>query len=265
MKSTLIIIVVFDFFYAPSQVWHAFATPTAKYHRTADLLGFCEAHYLYPLQQLRTDRHPERQWMFLSYHSLLTDLETTLLQLLDRLYPHDPTATKATITQKLSRSTSAVLRLGDKQWLVEPVPVLFQHKKRRYSEDNAEDDLSCTDTWWSPTKKRKERKQREQQQQQLQREHSERRQSSKQRSNSLCDDIPVDSNNIASAVHTAHTVHTADTTLLTAATSTNRNDTGSGDSTVAAGRDHHSPALRAFLQREQTKAGETTPQLTLYN
>ena len=45
------------------------------------LLGFCEAHYLHPL----TIQKPRHQWMFLAYHDLVGDLETTVWQMLHRL------------------------------------------------------------------------------------------------------------------------------------------------------------------------------------
>ncbi len=55
------------------------------YPRAADLLSFCEAHYLYPLRRLAG--RPPHLHVFLSYHALLADLPQTVLQALDRLYP----------------------------------------------------------------------------------------------------------------------------------------------------------------------------------
>ncbi|KAJ1396902.1 hypothetical protein B484DRAFT_407189 [Ochromonadaceae sp. CCMP2298] len=68
-----------------SKVWHAFAEPVERYPDAQGLLGFCEAHYLYPLTQLCAPR-AENTWDFLSYHLLLEDLEGTVARLLLRLY-----------------------------------------------------------------------------------------------------------------------------------------------------------------------------------
>eukprot|EP01036_Dinobryon_divergens_P027376 gene27376-36143_t len=70
-----------------SKIWHVFASPVSKYPRVADLLGFCEMHYLYPLRILRCPNLDDKQWAFLSYHHMLCDLEHSLVEVLDRLYP----------------------------------------------------------------------------------------------------------------------------------------------------------------------------------
>ena len=69
------------------QVWHLFASPTSQYPNAKDLLGFCERHYLYPLQVVRLRALSPARFAFVSYHRLLTHLEETLLHVLDQLYP----------------------------------------------------------------------------------------------------------------------------------------------------------------------------------
>eukprot|EP01038_Epipyxis_sp_PR26KG_P011774 gene11774-15755_t len=69
-----------------SQVWHAFASPVQWYPNTHDLLFFCEVHYKYPIQQLTSDKKPESQWAFVSYHTLIKSLVSTIEHLLIRLY-----------------------------------------------------------------------------------------------------------------------------------------------------------------------------------
>lgn len=67
-------------------VWRTFAEPNQKYPKAKDLLGFCEAHYLFPLEHLREDKHPVHQWAFVSYHHLVSDLQKEVIHLLQRLY-----------------------------------------------------------------------------------------------------------------------------------------------------------------------------------
>jgi hypothetical protein len=69
------------------QVWHLFSSPTSRYPNAKDLLGFCERHYLYPLQIVRLRALSPARFAFVSYHRLLTHLEETLLHVLDQLYP----------------------------------------------------------------------------------------------------------------------------------------------------------------------------------
>jgi hypothetical protein len=68
-----------------SKVWFSFACPVERYPSSSELLGFCEAHYLYPLTQMCAPRG-ENTWAFLSYHRLLEDLEGCVVGLLLRLY-----------------------------------------------------------------------------------------------------------------------------------------------------------------------------------
>ena len=69
------------------QVWHLFSSPTSQYPNAKDLLGFCERHYLYPLQVVRLRALSPARFAFVSYHRLLTHLEETLLHVLDQIYP----------------------------------------------------------------------------------------------------------------------------------------------------------------------------------
>ena len=65
--------------------WRAFATPSAqnKYPNARDLLYFCIAHYMYPLQQ--ESNWPAYQYAFVSYHHLKKSLKATMAALLQKL------------------------------------------------------------------------------------------------------------------------------------------------------------------------------------
>lgn len=53
------------------KVWQTFSSPLQKYPNYMDLLGFCIAHYTYPLELLREDsRVASSQYAFLSYSKL---------------------------------------------------------------------------------------------------------------------------------------------------------------------------------------------------
>jgi hypothetical protein len=77
------------------KVWHTFADPKHRYPSAKELLGFCTAHYLFPLQHLQASTyqgvpsagscHPTCQWAFVSYHRLLVDLELSVFELMKRL------------------------------------------------------------------------------------------------------------------------------------------------------------------------------------
>ena len=71
-----------------SKVWHAFADPVDKYPSAKELLGFCAAHYLFPLLHLKCSETDikEKRATFVSYHKLLSQLSLTVTNVLDSLY-----------------------------------------------------------------------------------------------------------------------------------------------------------------------------------
>jgi len=91
------------------QVWHLFSSPTSQYPNAKDLLGFCERHYLYPLQVVRLRALSPARFAFVSYHRLLTHIEETLLHVLDQLYP--PSSPSLTMNEpQTPRSYQTALR-----------------------------------------------------------------------------------------------------------------------------------------------------------
>jgi hypothetical protein len=74
-----------------SCVWHAFSSPSQAYPEARRLLGFCEAHYLYPLMHLHESLRDKSSFAFVSYHHLSRDLTRVMTQeLLPRLFPSPP-------------------------------------------------------------------------------------------------------------------------------------------------------------------------------
>lgn len=65
-------------------VFHVFASPTVKYPDAKDLIGYCQLHYLYPLEILNEKLHPTSQWSFIKYNDLKHNLEDTILNLINR-------------------------------------------------------------------------------------------------------------------------------------------------------------------------------------
>jgi omega-hydroxy-beta-dihydromenaquinone-9 sulfotransferase len=68
-----------------AKVWEVFNSPRIAYPRADELIGFCQLHYLYPLEcfcgedgrQALIGRH---QWTFLSYHDLMAALALQRVQ-----------------------------------------------------------------------------------------------------------------------------------------------------------------------------------------
>jgi hypothetical protein len=69
-----------------SHVWHVFNNPKEKFPNAEELLGFCEAHYLFPLLHLHSSVKPSCQWAFLSYHACRENLKYHVLSMLSRLF-----------------------------------------------------------------------------------------------------------------------------------------------------------------------------------
>ena len=69
-----------------SHVWHVFNNPKERYPNAEELLGFCEAHYLFPLLHLHISVKPTCQWSFLSYHHARDNLKYHVLSMLSRLF-----------------------------------------------------------------------------------------------------------------------------------------------------------------------------------
>lgn len=89
-----------------SMVWHAFSSPTMLYPEARRLLGFCEAHYLYPLMHLHTSVRQKSSFAFVSYHRLIRDLALVVNRdLLPRLFAD---------WKENSSSTQYLLREQDK-------------------------------------------------------------------------------------------------------------------------------------------------------
>lgn len=65
--------------------WHLFAAPVDAHPNVHQLLEFCFAHYLYPLEMLRSGRLPAAQLAFVSYEALVLDHRAVVMDALARL------------------------------------------------------------------------------------------------------------------------------------------------------------------------------------
>jgi hypothetical protein len=59
-------------------VWHTFSDPLISYPSVNQLVEFCFAHYLYPLEHLHVSKRPESVWLFVSYDDLINGIEGTM-------------------------------------------------------------------------------------------------------------------------------------------------------------------------------------------
>lgn len=68
-----------------SLVWAAASSPRQVYPNTRELVGFCQLHYLYPLEIFRSGLLRDNQWVFVSYSSMIRSLTPTVTTALERL------------------------------------------------------------------------------------------------------------------------------------------------------------------------------------
>jgi hypothetical protein len=95
-----------------SHVWQCFASPMELYPKAELLLGFCEAHYLFPMMFLSShtlnNNNNNCKGGFVSYQHLATHLVETVLSILIEYYPHylHPLSSYSTSSSATANSTN---------------------------------------------------------------------------------------------------------------------------------------------------------------
>ncbi len=69
--------------------WNTFASPTTKYPKAEDLVGFCEAHYKFPKKCFGSSILPDH-YTYIDYEKLKSRPSTEVLRALARLYTSTP-------------------------------------------------------------------------------------------------------------------------------------------------------------------------------